>query len=258
MIAAHAMSFAYDAARPVLRGIDLEAAPGELVALFGPNGAGKTTLLRLLAGDLAASGGAALVDGRDVRAHRRRDLARLLAVVPQEPIVSFPYTVGEVVLMGRAPRVGRLAFESEEDVAAARLALEALDLWPLRDRPIGEVSGGERQRAAIARALAQETPNLLLDEPTAFLDVRHQVDVCRLLRDLARDRGRAILVASHDVSLVAQYATRVALLKDGAVRASGAPEDVLRADLLKEVFEADVEVARHGKTGRPYIVFGGQ
>lgn len=257
MIAARGLAFAYGAGAPVLRGVDLAVAEGELVALFGPNGSGKSTLIRALSGDLVAKAGAVELSNRRIETLPRREVARLLAVVPQESLAVFPYTVGEVVLMGRAPRVGRFSLEGEEDVAAARRALEMVDLLALRDRPIGEVSGGERQRAAIARALAQETPGLLLDEPTAFLDVRHQVDVLRHLRRLAREERRAILVASHDVNLVAQYATRVALLKDGAIRADGPPDAVLRADLLREVFEAEVEVARHGRTGRPYLVFGG-
>jgi iron complex transport system ATP-binding protein len=177
--------------------------------------------------------------------------------VPQESAIPEAYTVGEVVLMGRAPHVGRFALEGEADLAAARRAIEALELAPLADRPMGEISGGERQRVAIARALAQEAPHVLLDEPTAFLDVRHQVAVYRLLAALARE-GRAVLAASHEVNLAAQYAARVVLLKDGKIRAAGPPADVLREDVLREVFEADVEIARHGRTGRPYIVFGGE
>jgi iron complex transport system ATP-binding protein len=256
-LAARSVELSYRGAQ-VLRGVDLEVRAGDLVALFGPNGAGKTTLLRVLSGDLAPGAGAAELDGQPLARFRRRDLARLVATVPQEASFSFSYTVGEVALMGRAPYVGRFSFESEADVAAARAALEAVDLWPLRDRPVAEVSGGERQRASIARALAQDAPHLLLDEPTAFLDVRHQVAVYRLLRGLARDRGRAVLAASHDVNLAAQYATRVALLSGGRIRAIGTPEEVLRPDLLREVFEAEAEVARHAKTGRPYITFGGE
>lgn len=257
IIAAKNVSFGYGRAPPVLRGVDLEVRGGELVALFGPNGAGKSTLLGILSGRLAPSEGAAEIDGRPTARWGRRELARAVAAVPQENAVALPYTVGEVVLMGRAPHVGRFALEGEADVRAARAALEALDLWPLRDRRVGEVSGGERQRAAIARAIAQETPCLLLDEPAAFLDVRHQIDVYRLLLARARE-GRAILAASHDLNLAAQYASRVALLKDGRIRAAGPPEEVLTAPLLREVFEAEVEVARREKTGRPYIVFGGE
>jgi iron complex transport system ATP-binding protein len=257
-LAARGVRFSYEAGRPILCGVDLDVRPGELLALFGPNGAGKSTLLRILSGRLAPDEGRVEVDGRPAASYGRRGLARLVATVPQETAVHLPYTVGEIALMGRAPYVGRLALEGRADVAAARAALEAVGLWALRDRPAGEVSGGERQRAVIARALAQEAPFLVLDEPTAFLDVRHQVAVYRLLRELAHRDGRAILAASHDVNLAAQYADRAALLgRDGRLAAVGAPGEVLRPDLLREVFEAEVEVARHARTGRPYIVFGG-
>ncbi len=244
--------------RPVLRGVDLEVRPGEMLALFGPNGAGKSTLLRVLAGDLSPVRGAVTIGGRPLRALGRREIARLLGVVPQEPLAPLPYTAGEIVLMGRAPRVARFRMEGEADARAALRALAALGAAALCDRPVGELSGGERQRVAIARAIAQETPVLLLDEPTAFLDVRHQVEAFRLLRALARERGRAVLVASHEVNLAAQYADRVALLgPDGRLRAIGPPEEALRADLLADVFQAPAELARHARTGRPYLVFGG-
>ncbi len=258
MIRAHGLRFGFGAARgEVLRGVDLFVARGEFVALFGPNGAGKSTLLRILAGELPRFTGAVELEGRPIRGYARRELARTVATVPQETLATFGYTVGELTLMGRAPHLGRFALEGEADVAAARRALEALELWELRDRPIGEVSGGERQRAAIARALAQEAPILLLDEPTAFLDVRHQVGVYRLLRDLQRSRGLTVLAVSHDVNLAAQYAARVALLKDGTVRAQGPPDEALKPDTLREVFESEVDVARHPRTGRPILLFGG-
>ena len=150
MIRARGVGFGFGPGE-VLRGVDLDVAKGEFLALFGPNGAGKSTLLRVLAGELAPGRGEVALAGRPLASYGRRELARAVAVVPQETLSTFPYTVGELALMGRAPRVGRFALEDEADVAAARRALEALELWELRDRPVGEVSGGERQRAAIAR-----------------------------------------------------------------------------------------------------------
>ena len=255
-IRARGLRFGYGRGREVIRGVDLDLAAGDLLAIFGPNGAGKSTLLRLLAGELAPSQGVVELDGRPVRAYGRRALARLVAVVHQETEVAFPFTVAEVVLMGRAPYVGRFSLEAEADLAAARKALGALDLEALADRPIGEISGGERQRAAIARAIAQSTPVLLLDEPTAFLDPRHQVDVLRLARRLAAE-GRAIAIVSHEVNLAAQYASRIVLMKDGAVRASGPPEEVIRPEIVREVFETEVALGRHPRTERPYMLFGG-
>jgi iron complex transport system ATP-binding protein len=241
-----------------VRGLDLELRPGELLALFGPNGAGKSTLLRLFSGEIVPEAGCVDLGGRPLRALSRREIARLFATVPQEPIPALPYTVGEVVLMGRAPRVRRFRLEADPDVRAAEAAIEALGIAALGDRPVAEISGGERQRVAIARALAQNAPYLLLDEPTAFLDVRHQVEVFRLLRALAHEGGRAVLVASHEVNLAAQYADRVALLDRGALCAVGPPEEVLRPETLEAVFGAAVDLARHGRTGRPYFVFGGE
>jgi len=250
--------FRYARAAPwVLDDVSLEVAPGEIVAIFGPNGAGKSTLLRVAAGDLAPEAGAVRIAGRPAAAQARRELARAVATVPQDALVTFPYTVGEVVLMGRAPHVGRFALEGPEDLEAARVALEAVDLWPLRDRPILEVSGGERQRAALARALAQATPVLVLDEPTAHLDIRHAVDTFRVLRRVALERRAAVLLATHDLSLAAQYADRAALLAAGRIAAAGAPADVLDPARLRSVFGVDVDVARHSRTGRPYVVFGG-
>ena len=257
MIRARSISFGYRGAA-VLRDVNLELARGDFLALFGPNGAGKSTLLRILSGELSPEGGTVELDGRAMGRYGRREIARMVAVVPQESLATFSYTVAETVLMGRAAHLGRLSLESEPDVAAARRALEALDLWALRDRPVGELSGGERQRTAIARALAQDAPIMLLDEPTAYLDVRHQIDVFRLLRTLQRERGLTIFAVSHDVNLAAQYASRVALLDSGRIRAIGTPDEVLRPELLREVFAAEVAVAQHPRTGRPLLIFGGE
>jgi len=255
VIRARGVSFAFPGRPPALEGVDIEVAPGEVVFLLGPNGAGKSTLLRLLSGELAPTAGTVEVEGADARTLERRALARRVAVVPQETLATFPYTVGELALMGRAPFLPRFALESEADVGAAERALRALDLWELRDRPIGDVSGGERRRAAIARALAQEAPALLLDEPTAFLDVRHRVLVFRLLTRLAREERRAVLVVSHDLDAALETADRAVLLSRGRIVAAGAPLETLTPARLREVFGAEAEVLRSPADGRASLTF---
>jgi iron complex transport system ATP-binding protein len=226
--------------RPVLAHVDLALAPGELLVLAGRNGAGKTTLLRTAAGLVAPGAGRVEVGGRPLASLSRRELARRIAYVSQETAVPFPFTAGQLVLLGRTPWLGLLAFESKADVAAAEQALERLGLGALTDRSVLELSGGERQLVQLARALAQEAQVLLLDEPTAHLDLAHRALVLGCLRDLARE-GRAVLAVSHDLA-AAGSANRVALLAEGRILAAGAPAEVIRPDLLRAAFGVDTEV----------------
>jgi iron complex transport system ATP-binding protein len=226
--------------RPVLAGLDLELAAGELLLLAGRNGAGKTTLLRTAAGLVRPGAGRVELGGRPLAAFSRRELARQLAFVPQEGGAPFPFTAGQLVLLGRTPHLGWLAFESKADVAAAEAALARLGLETLADRSVLELSGGERQLVQLARALAQDAPVLLLDEPTAHLDLAHRALVLGCLRELARE-GRAVLVVSHDLA-AAGYANRVALLEGGRILAAGAPSEVIRPELLRAAFGVDAQV----------------
>jgi iron complex transport system ATP-binding protein len=236
--------------RRVLEAIDLEVRPGEIVGLLGPNGSGKSTLIRILSGVLAPYAGSAVLSGSEIRDLPRKTIARSVAVVPQEPVFGFPFTTLEVVLMGRHPHLAGLAFEGERDVEIARTALERCGAGDLADRTIHELSAGERQRIVFARALAQEPAVLLLDEPASFLDVRHQVEVYDLVRELAVSRRTAVLTVLHDLNLAAEYCDRIYLLKDGGIVASGETAEVFTYANLKEVFGTEVYVDVNALTGK--------
>ena len=249
----------------VLRDVTLAVAEGEWLALLGPNGAGKSTVLRVITGLLPARAGVALLGGRDVRAIGGAERARLVAVVPQELATPLPFTVGELVTLGRSSAQGRLARLGAGDRRAIERALAYTDLLDLRDRPFAELSGGEKQRAAIALALAQETRILLLDEPTAHLDLNHQWDILQLLDRLNRECRLTIVMTSHDLNLAAEFCARLALFDHGQLAALGAPAAVLREDLLREVYHCDVRVrCESGRTPevrperRPQLAAGGR
>lgn len=235
----------------VLQDVDLEVRPGELLALLGPNGAGKSTLLATLSGDVTPTDGTVLVDGTPLASWSARALARRRSVLLQKVTLSFPFLAGQVVAMGRSPWAGTEAEDRDDDVV--RRAMATCDVSHLADRRFPTLSGGEQARVALARVLAQETPVVLLDEPTAALDLRHQELVLGEARRLA-DAGRGVVVVLHDLSLAAAWAHRVALLSHGELAAVGAPSDVLVAPLLSEVYGCPVDVLEHPRTGSPMIV----
>lgn len=238
--------------RAVLAGVDLTVAPGEVVGLLGRNGAGKTTLLRVATGALAPDRGRVLFEGVPVAGIDRRTRARCVALVPQDTQVPFPFTAAEVALMGRTPHLGFLGFESPHDLEVARAALDRMGVAALADRNVQELSGGERQLVVVARALAQEPRLLLLDEPTAFLDLRHRLLVLGVVRALAAAGGSA-LVVSHDLGVAARTCDRVALLEGGRILAIGTPREVLRPDTLRAAFGIEAEVLL-GADGVPVVV----
>lgn len=250
VLAAHQVSLSLGGT-PVLAEVDLMVRAGEVLALVGPNGAGKSTLLGVLAGDHRPDRGRVTVDGAPLAAWTPTELAIRRGVLLQQLGVSFPFTVTEVVRMGRAPWAGTAAEAWDDDVIADGLA--ATDITPLAGRVYTSLSGGERSRAALARVLAQEPAALLLDEPTASLDIGHQ----ELVLDLARQRaarGEAVVLVLHDLSLAAAYADVVMVLSEGRVAATGPPADVLTADLLTDVYQHPVEVLRHPRTGTAVVL----
>ena len=226
---------------PVLRQVAVEVEAGAWLSLIGPNGAGKTTLLRAIAGVVDARGEIEVV-GQSVRALSRRRLARLVAVVPQKPHTPAGMTVLDYVLLGRTPYISYWGMESRRDIRLVGEVMERLDLQEMAGRLLGSLSGGELQRVVLARALAQQAPVLLLDEPTASLDLGHQQQVLELVDRLRREEEKAVLSAMHDLTLAGQYADRLVLLDQGRVVASGSPEQILEPGLLARHYQAEVEV----------------
>lgn len=239
------VGFAYGSHR-VLDAVDLELRSGELVALVGPNGAGKSTLLKVLLGWLSPDSGRVEVVGRALSELSRRDIAKRIAFVPQEARVDFAFTARELVTMGRMPYLGRFQPEGTADVSAVERALDATETRALSDRIVSELSGGERQRVQLARALAQETDVLLLDEPTANLDIEHQLALLELVRKLVQ-QGRAAMVALHDLSLAARFADRVVVLASGGIVAAGKPSEVFTERLLERWFHIRATLRKSGE-----------
>ncbi|MDO8433418.1 MAG: heme ABC transporter ATP-binding protein [Candidatus Binatus sp.] len=239
---------------PVLHGVSLQVAMGEMLAIVGPNGAGKSTLLKVLNGSMLPASGSVELFGRPIASMNRRELARTIASVGQENAVAFRFTVLEIVLMGRAPHLGAFHFESPRDLEIATAALDSFGLAHLAGRHIQELSGGERKRAFLARALAQQPRVALLDEPTAFLDLKHVAEILTRFRELCGEGRMAVVATMHDLNAAALYADRVLLLKDGATVAYGTPAEVLTADHLRRVYETEVYVGRNPSTGALMIL----
>jgi iron complex transport system ATP-binding protein len=264
MLAAEDVFFAYDRDSPVLSGVTVSAAPGEIVGILGPNGSGKTTLLKVLAGLLRPQRGRVLLDNRPLVSLDRRAIARRMSVVPQETRLAFDYSVLEVVLMGRYAHLGAFELEGPDDFAAARAALAMTGTAAFERRPFESLSGGEKQRVIIAAALAQldrgpagaddEAAYLLLDEPTASLDLGYQLEVLAVLRRLHRERRPGIVVSIHDLNLAAALCNRLVLLREGRVLADGPTREVLTPAHVRELYGVDVEVIPHEAAGHPVVV----
>ncbi len=237
----------------VVHDVSLAVGPGEFVAVLGRNGSGKSTLIKAVQNLLGNVRGRVACDGEDVFRMSPRRLAAKVAYVPQlvEPV--FEYTVEEVVLMGRFARQGRLEKASPADALAVGEAMRLTEVGSLKAKKLSQLSGGERQRVFIARALAQDTPLLLLDEPSLHLDISYQVEVYGILKDLQKDKGKTIVAAEHNINLAAAYAGRLVFLKDGAVAAEGTPGETVSAANIRDIFGAEVDIRENFRTGLPEI-----
>ena len=250
MLKAERVSFAYRANAPlVVDDVSLAIAPGELVGILGPNGSGKTTLLKMLSGTLTPTAGTVQFARRPLGDWKRRDLARRIALVPQETHAPFDFTVLDIVLMGRFPHLGTFALEGPADLAIARQALASTGMSAFEERPFATLSGGEKQRVVIAGALAQSPELLLLDEPTASLDLGHQFDVQLLLSALNGASGVTMVLSTHDLNLAAALCRHLILLRGGRVIAQGPTEEVLTPANVRALYGVDADVQRHATAG---------
>jgi iron complex transport system ATP-binding protein len=242
-----------------LRGLTCDVREGEILGIIGPNGSGKSTLLKLLGSIIPPQQGTIRLQDRPLSTYARQELARIVAYVPQQSSVVFPFTLAEFVLMGRFPHrrtggmLGGFGWETAEDVRVAGQAMGAMEILHLADRMISDVSGGERQRAFIARALTQAPRVLLLDEPTVFLDLRHQVDICAILRRLNREQRLTVVLVSHDLNLASQSCDRLLLLEEGALIRLGVPSAVLQPEIIESVYRCPVLIDRHPASGVPRV-----
>ena len=241
-----------------LKDVTLQVEKGEILALIGPNGSGKTTLIRAASGVLKPVSGKVLADGKEVSHLPPAHCARYIAVVPQARNLPESFTVRQTVILGRTPYLDWLGHPGPKDWERVHWAMQRTDTLELGERRIGELSGGEQQRVLLARALAQDTPILLLDEPTAHLDLHHQANLLSLVHDLAGERGLAVLMALHDLNLAGLYADRVALLVQGRLQALGTPAEVLTAPQLEEAYRVPLSVIPHPEYGTPLILPDGR
>jgi len=237
----------------VLQDVSFQVRKGEFVGVIGPNGSGKTTLLKTLYRLLTPQRGDVLFDHLSLKKMSRGEIAKKIAVVAQETYPAFPFRVIEMVLMGRSPYLGHLMFESPKDLEIAKKAMEWTEILPISQRPIDELSGGERKRVYIARALAQEPEVILLDEPTTNLDIHHQVESLDLVLSLNREKGLTILMASHDLNLASEYSDRLILLQHGRIFHMGPPEEVMTQENIEKVYGCQVWVDRNPVSGMPRV-----
>ena len=241
----------------VLDGISFEVQKGEILGILGPNGCGKSTLLKNLNKNLSPESGCVVLDGTDLEEIVKRDIARTIAVVPQTNEISFAFTVREIVAMGRMPFQGMLSGESATDKEIVDNAIERIGLTELADRHINTMSGGERQRVIIARAIAQTPQIILMDEPTLHLDISMQFDALDLVHELAKEKGLTVVIVSHDLPMVARYCDRILMIHDHKIHAIGTPEEVLTPENMRIVFNLDAELMKGPKTGMNTVLLHG-
>jgi iron complex transport system ATP-binding protein len=242
----------------VIQNISLELKRGEFLGIIGPNGSGKSTLLKLLSRVLPAERGKVMLEDKDIEAMKPKEFSRKVAFVAQDNLWDIQFSVEEITLMGRIPHLGRLELEGKKDFAVAHNALKLTDTFLLKDRYVNELSAGERQRVIIARALTQEPVLLFLDEPTAHLDIGHQVQILDLLRALNRKNNLTIVIVLHDLNLASEYCHRILLLDKGSIFKDGSPEEVLTYQNIEAVYKTIVVVEDNPINQRPYVILVSQ
>ncbi len=247
------LSCGYDK-KQVLKDVGLRIEKGVFVGIVGPNGSGKTTLAKNIMRSLTPDKKTVFLSGEDILALSHKVLAKKLGTVPQSSVIDYDFSVHDIVLMGRAPHIGRFQRESKRDFDIVEAAMRKADIWHLRGRSIREISGGERQRAIIARALAQEPSILVLDEPVTHLDIKHQIRLMALTKDLCRDGDMTVIVILHDLNFAMTYCDQVLLVHQGRITDDGKPEAVLTESRIEEVYGIETCIVRHPKTGKPYIM----
>lgn len=253
MINVKNISFSYEK-DPVLNDVSFQVQTGEWLGILGPNGSGKTTLIKCLAKNLHPQKGSIEINDKPINVWPQQKLAQILGVIPQESNILFPFTAFEVVLMGRSPYQKNFGFESGSDIEIARKAMQVTDTIQFANRPIQELSGGERQRIIIARALTQEPKILLMDEPTSFLDIKHQQEILGLLKKLNQEEGLTIISAMHDINLALLYCRSIMLMKNGNIHKIGLTSEVVTYSNLKYVFDTEVYVGINDLNGKPYYL----
>ncbi|MGQ9607928.1 MAG: heme ABC transporter ATP-binding protein [bacterium] len=237
----------------VLNEFDLKVEQNEIVGIIGPNGSGKTTVIKLLSRVLYPESGTIMLFGRNIASMKQKEIAKIVAVVPQGTSIAFPFTVREVVLMGRSPHLGLLQIERESDLKIVDHSLALTDSLGIADRYIDELSGGERQRVIIARALSQEPKIMLLDEPTSYLDINHQVEIYDLIKRLNSERNLSVIIVSHDLNMASEYCDRLVLMKNGRVYKEGTPREVITESNIRDVYGINAMVTDNIVTGSPHI-----
>ena len=244
--------------KKVIEALNLSFEAGEFCALLGPNGAGKSTLLKALIGFLKPAAGTISIAGRTLKNWQPSDLAKVVSLIPQDFQLQFDFTVQEIVMMGRFPYLGFWQKYSEKDKKIVEEILEQLDLIEMKGELYSQLSGGERRRVSIARALAQQTEILLLDEAFANLDINHQLEIMRLLSDINREQGKLIILVSHNINLSSEYCRRIIMMKKGKVVADGNPNEIITQQNLEKVYQAKLEIVKNPLSGKPNLIYPGK
>lgn len=252
MIEINNVCFSFE--KEVLKNIKTNIEKGKFYTILGPNGSGKTTLLRLLSKSLHMEKGEISIGGKDLNQIKSSLLAKQMAVVPQSTEIEFDFSVQDIVLMGRTPHISRFCSESEKDIKIAMNAMKCTNTWDLRNKSINALSGGEKQRVVVARAIAQETGIILLDEPISHLDIHHQIEIMNGLKQLNQNKNITIIAVLHDLNIAAAYGDHMILMHAGGIYKDGTPEEVLTEDIIKKVYGLEVYITKNPKTGKTFIM----